>query len=100
MLSGKEGEMGRTKIITIFVIVFSIIIHYSVAQAQRDLSALLKKVTPSVVVINVFDKDGKLKGSGTGFFVKEDGTQRFLFSDLSLAPPDPNHRLGWSKPIA
>lgn len=65
--------MGRTKIITIFVIVFAIIIRYSLAQAQRDLSALVKRVVPSVVVINVFDKDGKLKGSGTGFFIKEDG---------------------------
>lgn len=73
MLSEKVGEMGRTKIITIFVIVFAIITHCSLAQAQRDLSALVKRVVPSVVVINVFDKDGKLKGSGTGFFIKEDG---------------------------
>ncbi len=41
--------------------------------ARGDLSALIKKVAPSIVVINVFNKEGKWRGGGTGFFVKEEG---------------------------
>jgi len=73
MLLQKKGKMGRFKIAIVFVITFLLTISPSLAQAQKDLSALVKKVTPSVVVINVFDKANKLKGVGTGFFVREDG---------------------------
>jgi S1-C subfamily serine protease len=39
----------------------------------KDLSGLVKKITPSVVVINVFDNENKLMTTGTGFFVAKDG---------------------------
>ena len=41
--------------------------------AQADLLSLVKEAIPSVVVVNVFNRDGKWRGSGTGFFVKEEG---------------------------
>ena len=40
---------------------------------QSDFSTLVNKIIPSVVVINVFNRDGKWRGGGTGFFVKEEG---------------------------
>jgi TolA-binding protein len=71
-LSKKSAQW--VKIIIIFpVLVCALSVYPSVASAQKDLLALVKKVVPSVVVINVFDKGGKLKGVGTGFFVTEDG---------------------------
>jgi hypothetical protein len=41
--------------------------------AQKDLSELVKNITPSVVVIRVFGEDNELKSLGTGFFVIGDG---------------------------
>jgi len=41
--------------------------------ARRDLSTLVEKVAPSVVVINVFNKESKWRGSGTGFFLEQEG---------------------------
>lgn len=41
--------------------------------AREDLSTLVKKVTPSVVVINVFNGEGRWRGGGTGFFLEEEG---------------------------
>jgi len=45
----------------------------AVAFAQGDVSGLAKKVVPSVVTVNVFNREGKWRGGGTGFFVKEEG---------------------------
>lgn len=61
------------RIVVMLILAFMLSIHSSITYAQWDLSALVKKVDPAVVVINVFDKGGKLKGIGTGFFVKEEG---------------------------
>ncbi|MDD1776373.1 MAG: tetratricopeptide repeat protein [Candidatus Methanomethylicus sp.] len=47
--------------------------HPSAVCAQAEYSALIKKAIPSIVVVNVFNKEGKWRGSGTGFFVKEEG---------------------------
>lgn len=61
------------KIIIILALASVLLIYPTISSAQKDLSALVKKITPSVVVINVFDKGGKLKGVGTGFFITADG---------------------------
>jgi serine protease Do len=41
--------------------------------AQKGSSDLVKEAIPSVVVINVFNRDDRWRGNGTGFFVKEEG---------------------------
>lgn len=61
--------MGHFKIAIVFIITFLLTASPSLVQAQKDLSALVKKAVPSVVVINIFDKGGKLKGIGTGFLI-------------------------------
>jgi len=81
-LSKKSAQW--VKIIIIFpVLVCALSVYPSVASAQKDLSALVKKVVPSVVVINVFDKGGKLKGVGTGFFVTEDGALVTIYNPIN-----------------
>lgn len=59
--------------INYLILISLILVYYTTAHSQKDLSTLVKKVSPSVVLINVFNKDGNLKGIGTGFFIKEDG---------------------------
>lgn len=66
-------SVNYLRIVVILVLAFIQSIHSSLAHAQKDLSALVKKVAPAVVVINILDKGGELKGIGTGFFVKEEG---------------------------
>ena len=47
--------------------------HPSAVCAQGDFPTLTKKVIPSIVVVNVFNREGKWRGSGTGFCVTEGG---------------------------
>ena len=67
---------GRTiaafKIFSILVFVYSLLIYARAVYAQKDFSSVYKKVAPSVVEIDVLDREGKLK-RGTGFFIREDG---------------------------
>lgn len=70
-LSDRFGRFFRISLI--LVLINLSLIHPSAVCAQGDLSALIKKVIPSVVVINVFNREGKWRGGGTGFFVKEEG---------------------------
>lgn len=75
MMPDFNKQMGYSKIaIRYFILSFLIFIYCTVAYAQKDLSHLVKKVSPSVVAINVFDEAAKLACIGTGFFIKEDGT--------------------------
>ena len=43
----------------------------SLVWAREDLSTLVKRASPSVVVINVFNGEGRWRGGGTGFFLEE-----------------------------
>ena len=61
------------KIVIIFTLASVSLIYPTISSAQKDFSALVKKVVPSVAVINVYDIDGKLKNLGTGFFITPDG---------------------------
>ena len=45
----------------------------SVAQADQTLVDLVKKVKPSIVLIETFDKDNKPIGQGSGFFIDNKG---------------------------
>ena len=70
-LSGRVVE--RIKIFLILAFVYSLLLYATPLCAQKDFSALYKKVAPAVVRINVFDKEGNLTKYGTGFFIREDG---------------------------
>jgi len=43
------------------------------ALAQGKLPEIVKKIEPSTVVILTYDKDGKIIGQGSGFFISEKG---------------------------
>jgi Tfp pilus assembly protein PilF len=43
------------------------------ALAQEKLPEIVKKIEPSTVIILTYDKDGKIIGQGSGFFISEEG---------------------------
>ncbi len=40
---------------------------------QENLPALIKKIEPSIVVIFTYNREGKVLGQGTGFFINKEG---------------------------
>jgi len=41
--------------------------------AQESLPTIVKKIEPSIVVITTYDKEGKILGQGSGFFISKNG---------------------------
>jgi lipoprotein NlpI len=69
-----NGCVDYRKITMISVMLYVILsIYCTPSFAQTDISGLTKKVVSSVVTVNVFNREGKWRGGGTGFFVKEEG---------------------------
>ena len=62
------------KIAIFLLLTNTLIICFASANDQKDLSSLVKKVSPSVVLINTFDRQGKAVGLATGFFIDEGHT--------------------------
>lgn len=52
-----------------------LLLFFSVGQAtaQENLPRLVKKIQPAVVTIIAYDKQGKVIGQGSGFFINQDG---------------------------
>jgi TolA-binding protein len=71
-LSNECVDYRKTTLISIMLYV-TISIYCALAFAQPDISGLAQKVVPSVVTVNVFNREGKWRGGGTGFFVKGEG---------------------------
>ena len=61
------------RMIFVWVFIYFLTTYPTPVWARRDLSTLVEKVAPSVVVINVFNKESKWRGSGTGFFLEQEG---------------------------
>ena len=49
------------------------ILSVSPIMGQENLPALIKKVEPSIVVILTYNKEGKILGQGSGFFINQEG---------------------------
>ena len=49
------------------------ILSVSPIMGQENLPALIKKVEPSIVVILTYNKEGKILGQGSGFFINQQG---------------------------
>lgn len=64
--------MKMRGLIRYFAFLFSLF-AVSSSFGQENLPAVVKRVEPSVVVILTFDKEGKLLGQGSGFFVSKNG---------------------------
>jgi Tfp pilus assembly protein PilF len=52
---------------------FFCFIFFLQALAQEKLPEIVKKIEPSTVVILTYDKDGKIIGQGSGFFISKEG---------------------------
>lgn len=50
-----------------------LILAVSAALGQENLPVLIKKVEPSIAVIFTYNKEGKILGQGTGFFINKEG---------------------------
>ena len=55
------------------VTLFFCSIFILIALAQEKLPEIVKKIEPSIVVILTYDKDGKMIGQGSGFFISQSG---------------------------
>ena len=56
-----------------FILVCMMVAGSTIANADEKLVNLIKKVKPSVVLIETFDKDNKPIGQGSGFFIDNKG---------------------------
>jgi len=56
-----------------FILVCMMVAGSTIANADEKLVDLIKKVKPSVVLIETFDKDNKPIGQGSGFFIDNKG---------------------------
>jgi len=61
---------------------------FSSSLAQEKLPAIIKRIDPSIVVILTYDKEGKILGQGSGFFISHNGdiiTNRHVLKGASRA---------------
>ena len=65
-MSKSHGSLGA------FLSLF-FILSVSPIMGQENLPALIKKVEPSIVVILTYNKEGKILGQGSGFFINQEG---------------------------
>ena len=64
------AKLGKS--IVGFFLLFSVTAA-SPVMGQEDLPALIKKIEPSIVVIFTYNREGKVLGQGTGFFIRKEG---------------------------
>jgi len=65
--------MVRSGVLNFWLILLILLPGASVSLGQEDVPALIKRVEPSTVVITIYDREGRGKGQGTGFFISQEG---------------------------
>ena len=60
------------RLIGMFLFLFFLLNVYPVL-GQENLPVLIKQVEPSIVVILTYNREGKILGQGTGFFINKEG---------------------------
>jgi Tfp pilus assembly protein PilF len=73
MLTGGINMRQLRRFLIPSVTLFFCFIFSLSALAQEKLPEIVKKIEPSTVVILTYDKDGKIIGQGSGFFISEEG---------------------------
>src|SRR4030042_4900047 len=71
MLSGSDMVKAH-HLIRGFLFLVLILVLFP-AFGQENLPVLIKKVEPSIVVILVYNREGKILGQGSGFFINKEG---------------------------
>lgn len=69
--SSDKGTMGGS--LAWFLTGLFVLISFSTSVGQESLPAIVKKTEPSTVVIRTYDKEGNVRGQGTGFFISSGG---------------------------
>ena len=54
----------------VFLVCFA---TFSSSPAQENLPLIIKRIEPSTVLIITYDKEGKILGQGSGFFISQNG---------------------------
>ena len=68
-----EGEIVRVGVLALSLMLLISVTGVSVSLGQEDVPTIIKRVEPSTVVIIIYDKEGRVKGQGTGFFITREG---------------------------
>jgi len=68
----KKMKMYRWFLVPWIILLFLFTV-FPLSLAQENLPEIVKKIEPSVVVITTYDKEGKILGQGSGFFISNDG---------------------------
>ncbi len=90
-MSEKNFVLGEKSLLRPYRLILGLIsacllLTSSPALGQGDLPALIKKVEPSIVVILNYDREGKIRSQGTGFFIDKGGdviTNYHVFHEAS-----------------
>ncbi len=61
------------RFLNLWVTFFLCFIFFIPALAQEKLPEIVKKIEPSTVIIMTYDKEGKIIGQGSGFFISKNG---------------------------
>ena len=70
--SAGENMAKLGNLVAGFFFLFSVT-AVSSTMAQENLPALIKKIEPSIVVILTYNREGKILGQGSGFFINNEG---------------------------
>ena len=65
-------RIPRWFLIPLIVFLFCLAFFLSLL-AQEELSAIVKRIEPSTVVILTYDREGEILGQGSGFFISQNG---------------------------
>ncbi len=63
----------KLKLKLLFYLCSLLMIFASHVLAKEGLPEIIKKIEPSIIVVLTYDREGKLLGQGSGFFINENG---------------------------
>ena len=75
-IGGKAASLTwirKTRSITVCCVVCIAVLFSSFAEGQESLPEIIRRISPSVVVVLTQDKEGRLSGQASGFFFNEEG---------------------------
>jgi tetratricopeptide (TPR) repeat protein len=69
-----EGGFLKSSVFVFTLFFFTLFLHpHPLSFGQENLPAIIKRVQPSIVSILIINREGKVSGQGSGFFVNREG---------------------------